>query len=55
VVALKERRWFNINEEALYSLAGGLASEKAVDLPQDTLRSEGAPMNELKRKDMRVH
>jgi len=46
--ALKERREFGFNEEALHSVAGGFASEEAVDLPQDTLRSEGAPMNELK-------
>jgi hypothetical protein len=55
VDALKERRWFNFNEGALYSVAGGLASEEAVGMPQDTLRSEGAPMNELKRMDISIH
>ena len=53
--ALKDRRYFNFNEEAFYSVAGGLASEEAVDKPQDTIRSEGAPMNELKRVDIRIH
>jgi len=55
VDALKERRKFNFNEEALYSVAGGLASEEAVDLPPDTLASEGSPMNELKRMDISIH
>jgi hypothetical protein len=43
---LKEEERSIFNEEALYLVAGGLASEEALDLPQDTLRSEGAPTNE---------